>query len=147
MRFVQSLGAVAITACLAVVLAACGASGVASPNPTSVGSPTAPPITAFDGLVIDLVAKGQEFFKKELDAPAAAPFRILLDNQDENFYHGVAIGTGDTAADARAGKLVYEGQVLPGPGLQAYDIPALAPGTYWFFCQPHSNMNGTLVVK
>jgi hypothetical protein len=134
--------AVALMACFAVVLAACGTSG-----PTSVGSPNAPPIPSFNGLVIDLVAKGQQFSKKELQAPAGAAFRVLLDNQDKNFYHGIAIGTGATAAEARAGKLVYVGEILAGPVLHAYDIPALAPGTYWFFCQPHVNMNGTIVVR
>ncbi|HYN70183.1 MAG TPA: cupredoxin domain-containing protein [Candidatus Eisenbacteria bacterium] len=144
MRLVRSSPVVAITACLAVVLAACGSSGV---SPTSAQSPTAPPIPSFDGLVIDLVAKGQEFSKKELEVPAGAPFRILLDNQDKDFPHGVAIGTGGTAAEARVAKLVYEGEIVAGPVLNAYDIPALAPGKYWFFCQPHANMNGTIAVE
>lgn len=137
----------AIAASLAVILAACGTSGGASLSPTPVGSPTTPTIAPFDGLVIDLVAKGQEFSKAELEVSAGAPFRILLDNQDENFFHGIAIGTGATAAEARAGTLAYEGEIVAGPVLRAYDIPALAPGKYWFLCQPHANMNGTLVVK
>jgi hypothetical protein len=141
MRPARAPLAVALTACLAVLLAACGA-----PGPASVGSPTAAPIPSFDGLVIDLVAKGQQFSKKELQAPAGVAFRVLLDNQDKDFYHGFAIGTGATAAEARAGKLVYTGEILVGPVVHAYDIPALTPGTYWFFCQPHVNMNGTIVV-
>jgi plastocyanin len=128
-------------------LAGCGASGAASANPTPEGSPSATPIAAFDGLVIDVIAKGQGFSKTEMEVPAGAPFRIVLDNQDANFYHGVAIGVGDTAAAARDAELVFEGAILAGPGLQAYDVPSLAPGTYWFFCQPHANMNGTITVK
>jgi Cupredoxin-like domain len=141
MRPTRGALAVALAACLAVLLAACGASG-----PTSVGSPTAAPIPSFDGLVINIVAKGQQFSTKQFEVPAGAAFRVLLDNQDKNFYHGFAIGTGATAAEARAGKLVYTGAIVAGPVLHAYDIPALAPGTYWFFCQPHVNMNGTIVV-
>lgn len=129
---------------ISVALAACG-SGVSGPGAPSSPSPT--PIPSFDGLVIDLVAKGQAFSKTELEVPAGAPFRILLDNQDKNFPHGIAVGTGGTAAEARAGKLVYEGEIVAGPVLLAVDIPALAPGKYWFLCQPHANMNGTLVVK
>lgn len=137
----------ALILAVGVVLGACGASGAAGPSPTPEGSPSATPIAAFDGLVINVVAKGQEYSKTELEVPAGAPFRILLDNQDQDFYHNVAIAMGDTAAAAREGELVYKGAVLPGPGLQAYDVPSLAPGTYWFFCQPHANMNGTITVK
>lgn len=147
MRPMRNISAVAVTASLVVLLTACGASGAATVAPTPEGSPAATPIPAYSGLVIDLVAEGQAFSKPELEAPAGAPFRILLDNQDEDFYHGVAIAQGDTPALAREAKLVYKGEILAGPGLQAYDVPALSPGTYWFFCQPHANMNGTIVVK
>jgi plastocyanin len=143
----RPLPAVAIAACLAVVLAACGGSGAATSIATPSASATATPIPAFDGLVIDIVAIGQVFSKAELEVPAGAPFRILLDNQDTRTAHGVAIGVGDTPAVARKAELVYKGQILQGPGIQAYDVPALAPGTYWFFCQPHASMNGTITVK
>jgi plastocyanin len=129
-----------------VVMAGCG-SGAATSVPSPAGSPAATPIPAFDGLVVDVVVKGQVFSKTELEVPAGAPFRILLDNQDEPTAHGVAIGVGDTPAAAREAELVYKGEILPGPGIQAYDMPALAPGTYWFFCQPHASMNGTITVK
>ena len=129
-----------------VVMAACG-SGAASPIPTPEASPSATPILPFDGLVVDVVVKGQVFSKADLEVPAGAPFRILLDNQDQHTAHGVAIGVGDTPAAAREAELVYKGEILPGPGIQAYDVPALAPGTYWFFCQPHASMNGTITVK
>src|SRR3989304_2966681 len=54
-----------------------------------------------DGLVGDGVVKGQVFSKADLEVPAGAPFRILLDNQDQHTAHGVAIGVGDTPAAAR----------------------------------------------
>jgi plastocyanin len=146
MRPARSISAVAFTAILAATLAACGASA-ASPVPTPEGSPAATPIPAFDGLVIDVVADGQVFSKTELEVPAGAPFRILLDNQDKQTAHGVAIGVGDTPAAAREAELVYKGEILSGPGIQAYDVPAMAAGTYWFFCQPHASMNGTITVK
>jgi plastocyanin len=129
-----------------VVMAACG-SGAASPIPTPEESPSATPILPFDGLVIDFVADGFMFSKTELQVPAGAPFRILLDNQDNSTAHGVAIGIGNTPAAAREAALVFKGAILPGPGIQAYDVQALAPGTYWFFCQPHASMNGTITVE
>ncbi|HSO29519.1 MAG TPA: cupredoxin domain-containing protein [Candidatus Sulfomarinibacteraceae bacterium] len=131
----------------AVLIAACGASGAASSAPTPAASPTEAPIPPFDGLVIDLIAKGQAWSKTELEAPAGAPFRILLDNQDKDFYHGIAIAQGETPAAAREAELVYKGDIVPGPVVRAYDVPALEPGTYWFVCQPHANMNGTITVQ
>lgn len=131
----------------AVFVAACGASGAPSPAPTPAASPTAAPIAPFDGLVIDLIAKGQAFSKAELEVPAGAPFRILFDNQDRDFYHGIAIAQGETAAAAREAELVYKGEILAGPVVYAYDVPALEPGKYWFICQPHANMNGTITVR
>lgn len=147
MRPLRPRSALAITAILVVGLAACGGSSpVASTAPVEE-SPVVTPIAPFDGLVIEMVAKGQVFSKTELDVPAGTPFRILLDNQDDRTAHGVAIGVGDTPATAREAQLVFKGQILHGPGLQAYDVSALAPGTYWFFCQPHASMNGTITVK
>lgn len=146
MRPVRPLSAVAITAAFAIVMAGCGASA-ATPAPAPEASPTAAPIPPFDGLVIDMIAKGQAFSTAELEVPAGAPFRILLDNQDKDFYHGIAIAQGETAAAAREAELVYKGEILPGPVIHAYDVPALEPGTYWFICQPHANMNGTITVK
>lgn len=131
---------------LGVVTAACG-SGASSPIPTPEESPSATPILPFDGLVIDVVASGFMYSKTALQVPAGAPFRILLDNQDTSTAHGLAIGIGDTPAAAREAPLVFKGAILPGPGIQAYDVQALAPGTYWFFCQPHASMNGTITVK
>ena len=136
----------ALTVFLVIALAACSSGPPAATSGPSA-SPTSAPIASFDGLVIDIVAKGQVFSKTELEVPAGAPFRILLDNQDTNTAHGVALAVGDTATAAREAELVYKGEILPGPGLQAYDVPVLAPGTYWFFCQPHASMNGTIVVR
>ena len=79
----MAVGGVA-AAMILVVLAGCGGAGPASPNPTPEGSPAVTPVAAFDGLVIDVVAKGQAYSMTELEVPAGAPFRILLDNQDKD---------------------------------------------------------------
>jgi plastocyanin len=142
-----AVNAVLAAVVLTVVLTACGASGAASAIPTPEASSATAPIPPFDGLVIDVVAKGQAFSKLELEVPAGAPFRILLDNQDKNFPHGIAIAQGGSPALAREAELAYKGPIVAGPVITAYDVPALAPGTYWFFCQPHANMNGTITVK
>ena len=141
MRPIRPWAAV-ITAWLTVL--ACGGTSV---GPTTEAPPSPTPIAAFDGLVIDMVSKGQVFSKLELQVPAGAPLRILLDNQDKDVYHGVSIAVGATPAEAREATLLYKGDILAGPGIQAYDIPALEPGSYWFFCQPHASMNGTITVE
>lgn len=126
----------------AMLVAACTGSGA----PPPAGSPAPTPIPPFTGPTIELTVVGEAFSESTLQAPANARFRILLDNQDA-YAHAVAIAVGETAADARQAEPIYEGKFWSGPGLQAYDIPAMVPGQYWFFCQPHASMNGTLIVE
>ena len=124
----------------AIVASSCGGVG----SGTGVPVPTGTPLPPFDGLVIEMVAEGETFSLSEIEVVAGEPFRILLDNRDA-YAHAVAIAVGETAAEARAAPSTYQGTFWSGPGLQAYDVPALEAGRYWFFCQPHANMNGTVV--
>jgi plastocyanin len=41
----------------------------------------------------------------------------------------------------------FEGSVFNGPATRWYPVPALAPGTYFFFCDVHPAMTGSLTVK
>ena len=160
MRSRTDLRALVVAAGLSVILTACATSGGATPGPTALSTPAATPaptsaptplpptpIPSFDGPVIDLVAVGREYGSSRIEAAAGTPFRILLDNQDAGTAHDVNLGSGATADEARAGTLVFDGEVMRGPGLQAYDVGALPTGSYWFFCQVHLGMNGALTIN
>jgi plastocyanin len=68
------------------------------------------------------------------------PFQIAFDNQ-ESEPHNVAI-YGDSATEK-----VFGSDPFSGPAVVNYDVPALAPGSYFFRCDVHPNMAGELTVS
>jgi plastocyanin/uncharacterized membrane protein len=81
----------------------------------------------------------QSFSSDRLNAPAGEPFSLAFDNEDDGVPHNVAIYTDDSAAQS-----LFVGDLVDGPKNVTYDVPALGPGTYYFRCDVHPQMNGTL---
>jgi plastocyanin len=79
-----------------------------------------------------------QFEQTEVSAPADAPFVITFDNK-EAVPHNVEI------KDA-SGMSLFKGEIVTGPVVVDYQVPALAAGTYQFICTVHPNMVGTLTV-
>lgn len=72
--------------------------------------------------------------------PASEQSSLALVNEDA-VPHNVAIYTDSTAAeDLFVGDYVTDGTIV-------YDLPALEPGEYFFRCDLHPEMAGTLVVE
>ena len=113
---------------LAVVAACAGGSA----NPTT--QPSAGP----DALSIE--ARGLAFSTTSLTAPADKPFQIVFDNQ-EAAIHNVAIYRNATAAEK-----VFGEDPFSGPAVVVYEVPALRAGTYFFRCDVHPDMSGSLTV-
>jgi cytochrome c oxidase subunit II len=114
-----------------------------SPPPQPSGGSGAPPPSGQPGAApLTLVAKDIAFDKADLSTAANAPFQIQFDNQDASIPHDVAIHEG-----SQAGAEVFRGDVITGPAQATYDVPALQPGAYAFFCTIHPNMAGTLTVQ
>ena len=76
-----------------------------------------------------------------LIAAAGKAFELTLDNQD-GAPHNVAIYTDSTASTK-----VSIGEIFGGPGQRTQSVPALTAGTYFFRCDVHQNMTGTIVAK
>jgi plastocyanin len=112
-----------------VVLAAC--------SPASGGRTAAPSI---DPDALRISAKDLVFSTSTLSAPADEPFQIAFDNQ-ESAPHNVAI-----YRDSSATEKVFGSDPFSGPAVVTYDVPALAPGTYFFRCDVHPDMSGQLTV-
>jgi plastocyanin len=96
--------------------------GGAAPGPTIVAK-----ALAFDTDTIDLVAK--------------TPTAITLDNQDAGTTHNIAIFTDDTLKES-----LFTGEPVTGPATATYTVPGLDAGSYYFHCDFHPSMNGTVKV-
>ena len=124
-RFLLSLCLVTIAA----IGAACS-SAAAQPLPSDPVDASGPTI----------VAKGMAFSPSTVEIAANKNVTIHFDNQD-NAPHNVAI-----YKDASASEKISIGDVVSGEKADQV-VPALAAGTYFFRCDIHTDMTGTIVVK
>ncbi len=114
------------------------AGGGAAGGGAGGGSPTAAPsLPAAD---VSLGAQGIAYDQTSLTAPAGTAFTLAFDNRDAGVPHNVAIKDS-------SGKELFKGQIITGPDVVVYDVPALPAGQYTFVCSVHPNMTGTLTVQ
>lgn len=118
---------------LAAVVAAC--SGATAAPTTSAPTTSAAPDA------IKISSKDLKFSTDRIEAPADKPFQIAYDNQ-EGAPHNIAIYTDSTAKTKLFGE-----EPVSGPKQVVYEVPALGAGTYFFHCDVHPDMKGTVEVK
>jgi uncharacterized membrane protein/plastocyanin len=82
----------------------------------------------------------QSFVSARLEVPAAEAFELGFANGDPGVEHNVAIYT-----DESSKKSLFVGDLILGVGTGRYEVPAIDPGEYFFRCDIHPQMNGTLV--
>jgi plastocyanin/uncharacterized membrane protein len=81
----------------------------------------------------------QRFVPSRIDAPAGEPFVLAFENEDDGVQHNVAIYRDDSVKES-----LFIGDLVEGPTTVAYDVSSLGPGVYYFRCDVHPQMNGTL---
>ncbi len=101
------------------------------------GGSAGPAATAPAGAIL-VTAKDIKFTTASITAPAGEAFQIFLDNQD-SAPHNVAIKDG-------SGTVAFKGELVTSTQA-AYDVAALAAGTYEFYCEVHPEMKGTLTAE
>jgi plastocyanin len=111
---------------LTALLAACG--GTAAPSGTPVVGD------------LDITAKDLKFDQQQIQVPANRPFTIAF-RDGESTPHNVSIYT-----DASASNKVFVGSIVSSSDI-VYRVPALKPGTYFFRCDLHPAMSGSLVAR
>jgi plastocyanin len=91
-----------------------------------------------------VTASGLAFDTNEIDLAAGEPTKLTFNNQDAGTTHNIAIYPSES--DISPDKALFQGEVATGPTTVTYDIPALDAGTYYFHCDVHPTMNGSVVV-
>src|SRR6266545_1864051 len=88
-----------------------------------------------------ITAQGLAFSTPEIALPPDAPSTIHFEDKDAGVSHNIAIYT-----DSSLGTNLFKGQIITGPASIDYSIPALKPGTYYFHCDVHPTMHGSVTV-
>jgi plastocyanin len=115
---------------------------VARPSPSitvSVGPAPSAGCGEDGKIALDIVAKGIAWDTTCLVAPANEPFTINIDNQDAGIPHNL-----DRLTE-QGGDSIAKTEVENGPVQQTLDVDPLEVGEYFFLCDVHPNMAGTLV--
>jgi plastocyanin len=99
-------------------------------TPTAVAVPAVPEISA---------SSATSFDTKTLIVPAGRAFDLTFDNKQAGVPHNVDIG--DSAASPSN---YLHGERITGPATTTYHVAAIPAGTYYFQCEVHPNMNGTV---
>ena len=121
---------------LAMLLAACTGGG------SGAGTAAAPTTAASaDPNAVAISARDLKFSTDRLSGPANKPFQIAFNNE-EGAPHNVSIYKDESASE----KVLVE-EPFGGPKAVTYNVPALAPASYFFRCDVHPDMKGTLEVK
>ena len=126
---------------LVAALAACGGGDGDGDSPAASGGDTGGGTVAVVDGNVDLSANNLEFDASVIEAPAGEEFTITFTNL-ESQPHNVAVDTEE------GGDEIVTGDVITGPDVETtITVPALEPGEYYFVCDVHTNMNGTIVVE
>jgi plastocyanin len=90
---------------------------------------------------VQITAKDVAFDKKAFALPADVPTTIRFRNNDTAVQHNIAI-----YRDSAFSQVVFKGELFAGPGTREYKVPAMTAGTYYFHCDVHPPMQGTVTV-
>jgi plastocyanin len=110
--------------------------------PPGTNSPAPPPPaggTPVTSLIV--VAKTISFDVNQIVLKANSTITLTLDNQDPGIPHNLAILTSET------GTKIFGQAPFNGPAKETWTFTSPAPGQYFFHCEVHPNMKGTVIVR
>ena len=106
------------------------------------GGGNAPPPVEDGGGGLTVTASNLAFDTDTLDFKAGEETPLTFDNQDaSSIQHNVAIYEEEGGAD------IFVGDVIPGGQSVEYSVPSMEAGEYYFQCDVHPGMNGTVSVQ
>ena len=126
-----------MTSLLAVALVACSSDDGASQG-SGDGSAGGETVSVTDGSVT-ITAADLVFDASTIEAPAGESFTVTLVNND-SVPHNFSVYTEE------GGEAIVQGDTINGGETVDVEVPAQDAGDYFFKCDIHPDMNGTLVV-
>jgi len=121
--------------------------GVPSPAPKVVTAPGGATCGKDKKPVLSIVAEGTAFTPTCLVAPAGGPFTIEFDNKDPVGTvgpHNIVIAKDEASISTNP---IFRGDLVSGPDTVEYKVPSIdEAGSYFFHCEIHPSMTGTLAV-
>ncbi|MDQ3915555.1 MAG: cupredoxin domain-containing protein [Actinomycetota bacterium] len=93
------------------------------------------------GPTTTIVAEGSKFDIDQMLLEAKKPVSLEFENRD-SLQHNVAIYEDDSAAAA-----LFKGEIIAGPDTITYEFDAPPKGEYYFRCDVHPDMDGTVTVE
>jgi plastocyanin len=100
------------------------------------GAPTPPPSYPAGSIVV--TARNRQFDTAEIKVPANVPFTIVLVNQDGD-SHNISIRT----RQGFDGQLIFRHDPISASTI-VLSVGPIPAGTYYFMCEIHPSMTGTV---
>ncbi len=125
-----------LLASASLVLAACGGGAAATPSDDNSAGGT---VSVVDGAVA-IGAADLAFDANVIQATAGEAFTVTFTN-NEGVPHNFSVYTEEGGEAIAQGAIINEGET------DEVEIEALQAGEYYFVCDLHPEMNGTIVVE
>jgi plastocyanin len=101
-----------------------------------------PAISPSDAPLLTIAAKDVAFDTTSIRVPAGTAARLRVANEDAGMYHNIAV-----YRDPQASGIVQRGALFDGPKTRDYVFEPFTAGSYFFQCDLHPSMSGTLTVE
>lgn len=104
-----------------------------TPTSTAAGAAT----------TVNIAADNLAFDTSTITVPAGAEVTMVFANRDDGVPHNVAVYDSPLRTEQ-----IFVGEVIDGPAEITYTFTAPSePGTYYFQCDIHPDMNGEFIVE
>lgn len=118
-----------------------GAGGTGGGGPGEPGGGGGSPGGGEPGGGPTVVAQNIAFDTQTIELPPDVATTITFDNRDAGVPHNISI-----YSDESLGELLFQGELVTGPATIPYEVGPFPASEYYFHCDVHPNMNGTVRV-
>ncbi|MDI6867814.1 cupredoxin domain-containing protein [Methanoculleus sp.] len=112
-------------------------------NATGNVTGNATPAAGGGTTTVDLTAQDIRFDASTITVPAGAEVTVNFNNMDDGVPHNFAVYDSSLRSEQ-----IFVGDIITGPAMTTYTFTAPEePGTYYFQCDVHPDMNGDFIVE